>query len=84
MPQSIAATRVALTPVASPRATHGPAAHQSGSSASASSPSGLTPGPAASACADEDVQALHPVGHAPCGDPVDLGHVADAVDRSAR
>ena len=31
--------------------THGPSAHHSGSSARASSPSGLTPGPAASECA---------------------------------
>ncbi len=46
VPQSIAATRVVTT--RSSR-VHGPAAPQSGSSASASSPNGFTPGPAASA-----------------------------------
>ena len=45
VPQSMPATRViARRPAAAGRSTHGPAAHQSGSSASASSPSGFTPG----------------------------------------
>ena len=44
---------------------------------SASSPSGLTPGPGGQRVRDEDVQALDPGRHAAGGDPVDLGHVAE-------
>ena len=59
------------------RAAHDVGVHQSSSIASASSPSGLTPGPAASECADEDVQALDPGRHATRRHPVDLGHLTE-------
>ena len=49
---------------------------------SASSPSGFTPGPAASDVRDEHVQALHPVRHAAGRDAGDLRHRLDRVPRA--
>ena len=59
----------------------GPACHHSPTSARVSSPNGLTPGPAASACAGVHVQALDPVRHATGAHPVPSGSIAS---RSAR
>ena len=72
----MAATRV--TPVL---ASHADArarpAHQSASCASASSPSGLTPGPGGERVADQHVQALHPVRHAAGAAPRSRRHVRE-------
>ena len=76
VPQSMAATRVTVSLAG---AVQGPAAHQSGSRSRASSPSGLTPATGDERVRDQDVQALHPVGHSSCRDTVDLRHLADRI-----
>ena len=78
VPQSMAATRVTAPSTAR---THGPLRHHSGSSASASSPSGFTPGPGRQRVADQHVQALHPVRHAAGAGRRDLGHARSASRR---
>ena len=65
-------SRTELVPQSMPATTHGPSVHHGGSSASASSPSGLTPGPDGQAVRDQHVQALHPVRHAAGADAGDL------------
>ena len=66
VPQSIAATRVTASIRSSPHLTDVPDRRSAqgrwstSQPSSASSPNGLTPGPAASAWRDEHVQALHP------------------------
>ena len=67
-----AATRVTARPR---RRRTGRAAHQSGSSASASSPSGLTPGPAASAWPTSTCRHFTRSGMPPARDAVDLRDV---------
>ena len=67
-----------------PTSTHGPAAHQSPSRSSTSSPSGFTPRPWASDCAGEHVQALDPVRHPAGRDALDLRARCPARPRAAR
>ena len=64
-------------PAARPPRT-GPRPTSPPSASSTSSPSGFTPGPWASDCAGQDVQALDPVGHPAGGDALDLRHRARA------
>ena len=69
----------AVDPGNSHRGTHGPPAHQSGSWASASSPSGLTPGPTASECATNTCRHLTRVGIPPALIASDLLHPGELV-----
>ena len=75
MPQSTAATRV----MQSSGSTQDPLRHHSGRAASASSPSGLAPGPSASGVGHQHVQALDPVRHAARGHAGDLRHRLDRL-----
>ena len=79
VPQSTAATRVMPAPSRSSPLTQRPAAQNSPSRSSTSSPSGFTPRPCGERLAGQHVQALDPVGMPAGGDAVDLGHVTDRL-----
>ena len=63
--------------------THGPASHQRGTASRASSPSGLTPGPAASACATSTCRHFTRVGMPPAETP-SISSTCPYAPRSAR